>query len=221
MEKLCNLGVFSASRYLGSAINCHTNILGAILIQFLATWGDFAYHRPQPPTPRTCSRNHWPEIVLGNFNAEALIQILPILTCLYCSTDTDSCYLDLSICSMTTTSEKYERAQQGNLLEDDLLVLLDGYCSNSSKIVCIWQLPFPLVLPGGHQKRVLIEIKKNVLMIKLTARLDNNLSNIVPLSSYMGWCHSEAVGPRRGISNNPKGSPFLPLWERLHSRYNL
>ena len=105
MEKLCNLGVFSASRYLGSAINCHTNILGAILIQFLATWGDFAYHRPQPPTPRTCSRNHWPEIVLGNFNAEALIQILPILTCLYCSTNTDSCYLDLSICSMTTTSE--------------------------------------------------------------------------------------------------------------------
>ena len=70
---------------------------------------------------------------------------------------------------------KAERTQQGNLLVDDLLVLLDGYCSNSSKIVCIWQLPFPLVLPGGHQKRVLIEIK-NVLMIKLTARLDNNLS---------------------------------------------
>ena len=48
----------------------------------------------------------------------------------------------------------------GYLLVDDLLVLLDGYCSNSSKIVCIWQLPFPFVLPGGHQKRVLIEIKK-------------------------------------------------------------
>ena len=68
----------------------------------------------------------------------------------------------LSICvpwqlSMRNT---YEKTQQGNMLVDDLLVLLYGYCSNSSKIVCIWQLPFPLVLPGGHQERVLIEIQK-------------------------------------------------------------